>query len=121
VRLLSVPDVDYLIVGGYAVGLHGYPRATIALDIWIASTADNADRMVAALRAFGFDVAALAPGLFLDPASIVRLGTPPFRIEVMTTIRWWVTKNAAATLCASTWMAYDRLAIVNTGSARLSV
>lgn len=68
-RLLSVHDVDYLIVGGYAVGLHGYPRATIDLDIWIASTADNADRMVTALRAFGFDVPALAPGLLLDPAS----------------------------------------------------
>lgn len=85
-RLLSVHGVDYLVVGGYAVGLHGYPRATIDLDLWIASTPDNAVRMVAVLRDFGFNVPELEPALFLNPNSIVRFGTPPFRIEVMTTI-----------------------------------
>lgn len=85
-RLLNAHGVEYLLVGGYAVALHGYPRATVDLDIWIASTSENARRVVAAVRAFGFDVPALEPGLFLNPDSIVRFGIPPFRIEVMTTI-----------------------------------
>jgi hypothetical protein len=85
-RRLNASHVDYLLVGGYAVGIHGYPRATIDLDVWVASTVDNAERLVQALRAFGFDVPALVPELFLDPASIVRFGTPPFRIEIMTSI-----------------------------------
>jgi hypothetical protein len=84
--LLNANRVDYLLVGGYAVGLHGYPRATIDLDIWIRATLGNAARVVGALREFGFDLPALEPTLFIDPRSIVRLGVPPFRIEVMTSI-----------------------------------
>jgi hypothetical protein len=85
-RLLNANRVDYLLVGGYAVGLHGYPRATVDLDIWIRATRDNAERVLLALRAFGFDMPALEPALFTDPRSIVRFGVPPFRIEVMTSI-----------------------------------
>jgi hypothetical protein len=85
-RLLNAHRVEYLLVGGYAVGLHGYPRATIDLDVWVASTPDNAQRLVDALREFGFDVPTLVPELFLSPASIVRFGTPPFRIGLMTSI-----------------------------------
>ena len=85
-RLLNAHHVEYLLVGGYAVGLHGYPRATIDLDVWITATPPNAERLVDALREFGFDVPALEPSIFTNPSSIVRFGTPPFRIEVMTTI-----------------------------------
>lgn len=85
-RLLGAHRVEYLLVGGYAVGLHGYPRATIDLDVWVATTPRNAGHLVGALREFGFDVPALEPGLFLNPSSIVRFGMPPFRIEVMTSI-----------------------------------
>ncbi len=84
--LLNANRVDYLLVGGYAVGLHGYPRATIDLDVWVRATADNAGRIIDALHAFGFDTPSLEPRLFLDPRSIVRFGVPPFRIEVMTSI-----------------------------------
>ncbi len=41
-RLLNANRVDYLLVGGYAVGLHGYPRATVDLDVWVRATLDNA-------------------------------------------------------------------------------
>ena len=85
-RLLNANRVDYLLVGGYAVGLHGYPRATVDLDVWIRTTADNAERVLRALREFGFDLPELEPTLFTDPRSIVRFGVPPFRIEVMTSI-----------------------------------
>ena len=85
-RLLNANRVDYLLVGGYAVGLHGYPRATVDLDVWIRATDDNAERVLLALREFGFDLPALEPALFTDLRSIVRFGVPPFRIEVMTAI-----------------------------------
>ena len=85
-RLLNAHGVDYLLIGGYAVALHGYPRATIDLDVWVHASTDNADRIMAALRAFGFDSPLLEPRLFLAPDQIVRFGVPPFRIELMTTL-----------------------------------
>ena len=85
-RLLNANRVDYLLVGGYAVGLHGYPRATVDLDIWVSATAENAARVIAVLAAFGFESLSIAPRLFIDPRSIVRFGIPPFRIEIMTSI-----------------------------------
>lgn len=85
-RLLNFYRVEYLLIGGYAVGYHGYPRATNDLDIWIAIHPDNAERMVAVLRVFGFDTPELSVDLFLQDRSIVRMGVPPMRIEVLTTI-----------------------------------
>lgn len=85
-KLFNASHVEYLLVGGYAVGLHGYPRATIDLDVWVKATAVNATRVIDALRTFGFDAPELTPRLFTDPRSIVRFGVPPFRIEIMTSI-----------------------------------
>ena len=85
-RLLNVHDVEYLLVGGFAVALHGYPRATADIDVWVARRADNATRIVAALRDFGFDVPSLTDDLFLDPERIVRMGVAPLRIEILTSI-----------------------------------
>jgi hypothetical protein len=85
-RMLNAHRVDYLLVGGYAVGIHGYPRATIDLGVWVRAEPENADRVIAAVRDFGFDPLTLRQQLFVDPRSIVRFGVPPFRIEVMTTI-----------------------------------
>lgn len=85
-RLLNANRVDYLLVGGYAVGLHGYPRATVDLDVWVRATPENAAHVIEALHAFGFDLPTLQPELFLNPRSIVRFGVPPFRIEIMTSI-----------------------------------
>ena len=85
-RLLNVHHVDYLLIGGYAVAVHGYPRATIDLDVWVRAVHENAARVVSALQAFGFDSPELTPRLFVLPDQIVRFGVPPFRIEIMTTI-----------------------------------
>ena len=73
-------------VGGYAVGYHGYPRATNDLDIWIALSRDNAERAVGALREFGFGTPDLSPDLLLEPKRIIRLGVSPLRIEILNTI-----------------------------------
>jgi hypothetical protein len=85
-RLLNVHKVEYLLIGGYAVNYYGYPRATADLDVWLAMQPANAERMVAALKEFGFDLPDLSPELFLRPAQIIRLGVPPVRIEIATTI-----------------------------------
>ena len=85
-RLLKAHGVEYLLIGGHAVGYHGYPRATQDLDIWIAISPTNAERMVAAVREFGFDVPELSAALFLQERSVVRMGVAPMRIEVVTTI-----------------------------------
>lgn len=85
-RSLNAHGVEYLLIGGYAVGYYGYPRATNDMDIWIAIHPANAKRLVAALTDFGFDLPDLSPDLFLQDNSIVRMGRPPMRIEIMTRI-----------------------------------
>jgi hypothetical protein len=85
-RLLRAHGVEYLLIGGWAVGYHGYARATYDLDVWIASSPANAARVVKALAEFGFKVTELSANLFLQPDKIVRMGVQPVRIELMTSI-----------------------------------
>jgi hypothetical protein len=75
-----------ILIGGYAVGYHGYPRATADLDVWLAVHAANAEKVVAALKEFGFDSPDLSPDLFLKQWQIIQLGAPPARIKLATTI-----------------------------------
>jgi predicted nucleotidyltransferase len=84
--LLKARGVEYLLIGGYAVGYHGYPRATNDMDIWVALHPDNAERLVSVLRDFGFDTPQLSASLFLQDKSIVRMGIPPMRLEITTAI-----------------------------------
>lgn len=85
-RLLNEHQVEYLLIGGYAVAYHGYPRATADMDIWIAVHPQNADKVVAALRAFGFNIPQLSAELFLKEGQIIRMGVAPVRIEIATSI-----------------------------------
>ncbi len=85
-KLLNEKGVRYLLIGGYAVGYHGYPRATNDMDIWIAIHPENAQRVITALREFGFDLPELIPDLFLQENKIVRMGNPPIRLEITTSI-----------------------------------
>jgi hypothetical protein len=82
-RLLASNRVEYLLIGGYAVGYYGYPRPTGDMDIWIGISPDNSRRVVTALREFGF---AAPIEKFLEENSVVRMGVPPFRLEILTTI-----------------------------------
>jgi hypothetical protein len=68
------------------VGYFGYPRATADMDIWIAINPVNAEKIVAVLKEFGFNLPDLSPELFLKEWQIIRLGVPPVRIEISTTI-----------------------------------
>jgi hypothetical protein len=81
-QLLNAHQVEYLLIGGYAVGYHGYPRATADMDIWIAMHPKNAEKVVVVLKEFGFDVPALSTELFLKANQIIRMGIPPVRIEI---------------------------------------
>lgn len=85
-KLLNDHEVAYLLIGGYAVAYHGYPRATADMDIWVAANAANAEKVVAALKDFGFDIPDLSADLFLKEGRIIRLGNPPLRIEIWTGI-----------------------------------
>lgn len=85
-RLLETHEVEYLLIGGYAVGYHGYPRATVDLDIWAATTPANALKIVNALKEFGFDVPELSSELFLTEGQVIRMGVPPVRLEIITSI-----------------------------------
>lgn len=85
-NLLNAKGVAYLLIGGYAVGYHGYPRATHDIDIWVAISPENAQRIVDVIREFGFNTPELSESLFLKDMNIVRMGLPPIRIEVTTGI-----------------------------------
>lgn len=85
-RLLNSHNVEYLLIGGFAVGYHGYPRATGDMDIWIAVSPQNAEKMLNVLKEFGFDVPELTAEMFLKKKQVIRMGMPPIRIEVLTDI-----------------------------------
>jgi hypothetical protein len=85
-KLLNAQQAEYLLIGGYAVGYYGYPRATADMDLWIAMNPQNAEKVVAILKNFGFDVPDLSMEVFVKPNQIIRMGVPPVRIEIMTTI-----------------------------------
>jgi hypothetical protein len=83
-RLLNSERVEYLLVGGYAVGHYGYPRATGDMDIWIAANAGNARKVAEVLRKFGFSPATIKPEMFSKPEQIIRMGVSPICIDLIT-------------------------------------
>ncbi len=85
IQSLNDNDVLYLVIGGYAVALHGYPRYTKDIDIWIEMSPQNATNMVEALEQFGFGSLGLQSADFLVPEQIIQLGYPPNRIDLITT------------------------------------
>lgn len=82
-KLLNAHHVEYLLIGGFAVAMHGYPRATADMDVWVARHRTNAEQLVACLRDFGFDTPNLTPELFDAPDRIIRMGEAPLRIEIL--------------------------------------
>jgi hypothetical protein len=85
IQLLNDNQVKYLVIGGYAVAVHGHPRYTKDIDIWIEMTSENADKLVTALNQFGFGSLGLSSQDFQSPDQIIQLGYPPNRIDLITT------------------------------------
>jgi hypothetical protein len=77
-------DVRFLIVGAYALALHGRPRATGDLDVWVDPTPANAPRVLRALAAFGAPMADISEGDFSRPGVVYQLGVAPGRIDIVT-------------------------------------
>jgi hypothetical protein len=87
IELLNAHNVRYLVVGGYAVAFHGYPRYTKDLDVWIELSPENANNVIQALDAFGFGSLGLKPEDFLESDQIIQLGYPPNRIDILMTLK----------------------------------
>jgi predicted nucleotidyltransferase len=86
VSLLNAHNVRYLIVGGYAVAAHGLPRYTGDFDTWIWLSKENAKKVLDVLEEFGFGGLAITEEDFSRENSVVQLGQPPHRIDLLTSI-----------------------------------
>lgn len=86
VELLINHNVEYLIVGGYAVGIHGHPRYTGDLDIWLNPTIENAEKIITCVNKFGFRSFNLTVNDFTKEGNVIQLGYPPLRIDLLTEI-----------------------------------
>jgi hypothetical protein len=77
-------DVRFLIVGAYALALHGRPRATGDLDVWIEATPENASRVMRALAAFGAPLSDVTSADFAREGVTYQIGVVPCRIDILT-------------------------------------
>lgn len=82
--LLDQHGVRYLIVGGFAVAVHGTPRYTKDLDIWVDCSPDNAARLATVMDEFGFGSLGLTTTDFSTPDLVIQLGYEPNRIDLLT-------------------------------------
>ena len=85
-KCLNKAEVDYIMVGGWAVNMYGYVRATVDLDIWILADAENARRVYTALVEFGAPVAEMKPDDFAEYGMIFQIGVAPCRIDIISKI-----------------------------------
>src|SRR5262249_29618775 len=85
-ELLHQHEVAYLVVGGFAVAAHGYPRYTGDIDFWVRSDAENAGKLVEVIKEFGFGGLGIVPDDFIKPDHVVQLGYPPNRIDLLTAV-----------------------------------
>lgn len=81
--LLNAKQVEYLVVGGWALGVHGYVRATGDMDIWIGIENENLDKMISAILEFGVPEG-ITREFFKEKGNAFRMGMPPMRIEIIT-------------------------------------
>src|SRR5215831_5132042 len=86
IELLIKNKAEYLIVGGYAVGIHGHPRYTGDLDIWLNPTPKNAGLILKSVNEFGFSSYNLTPEDFMKSGNVIQLGYPPLRIDLISDI-----------------------------------
>lgn len=85
-KSLNANEVEYLVVGAYAVGWHGYPRYTGDIDILVRATPENAERVLRTVADFGFASLDLDAADFTCPDQVVQFGRQPNRIDIVTSI-----------------------------------
>jgi hypothetical protein len=86
ITLLEKKSVEYLVVGGYAVGFHGFPRYTGDIDFFVAVSETNARRLMEVFQEFGFGEIGIEKQDFLKPSFIIEIGREPRKIQVLTGI-----------------------------------
>ncbi len=79
-------SVEFLLVGAYAVAVHGYPRATGDIDLYVRPTPDNASKVVEALRAFGAPLSGISEKDFVELNVVYQVGRAPGRVDILTSI-----------------------------------
>jgi hypothetical protein len=84
--LLNTHEVEYLVVGAFALAFYGLPRLTGDIDFWVNPTKANAQRLASALAEFGFPSARDQVKQFAEPRQMWQIGVPPYRIDVITSI-----------------------------------
>jgi hypothetical protein len=84
--LLNKHSVEYIVVGGYALAFHGAPRFTGDIDIYVRPEPENAARVLDALTELGFGSVGLTKEDFSIPNKVIQLGTPPVRVDFITSI-----------------------------------
>ncbi len=83
---LNDANVDFLVVGAYAVAAHGFPRATGDLDIWVRANIESAPKVLRALREFGAPMHKIKESDFAAPSVVFQIGIPPSRIDILTVV-----------------------------------
>ncbi|HUI08215.1 MAG TPA: DUF6036 family nucleotidyltransferase [Verrucomicrobiae bacterium] len=78
--------VDFILVGAYALAAHGFPRATLDLDIWVRPSLVNARKLCRALSRFGAPMAKITPADFQREDVVLQIGVAPRRIDIVTSI-----------------------------------
>ena len=86
IELLNEHEVKYLVIGGYAVNFHGYPRYTKDIDFWFWMNEPNIEKLIKAIIEFGFGGLQLSSEDFMNPENIVQLGYEPYRIDLLVDI-----------------------------------
>jgi predicted nucleotidyltransferase len=86
IKLLHKNEVDYLVVGGYALAFHGKPRHTGDLDVWINNSEANAEKLVLAIADFGLSSLGLTKSDFMQEGYVTQIGYPPLRIDLLNSI-----------------------------------
>jgi hypothetical protein len=83
-RALSAEKADFLLIGAYALAVHGYPRATMDIDLWVKPSPENAEAVLRALRIFGAPLHNLTREALLSDDTIFQIGVAPKRIDILT-------------------------------------
>lgn len=86
IALLNAEGVEYVVVGGYALAIHGRPRMTGDVDLFVRCSPENAARIVLVLKRFGVESIGFTKEDFEDPDTVVQFGRPPNRIDILTGI-----------------------------------
>ncbi|MEO1368227.1 MAG: hypothetical protein AAFX50_13725 [Acidobacteriota bacterium] len=84
IELLNSSSVEYLVVGGHAVGFHGFPRLTGDVDFFVRADGENAARLIDVFQRFGFEDAENLRPVLMTVGRSIKIGMPPNRIDVIT-------------------------------------